>query len=324
MASILDIKGDYKLLISGEDVTWCSADKQKVISVGKIWNNFINSEFNTIYPYIQEVIDIIQSVVGKDTLHKNLNELIKDKSFVKSVLLLCLAADECMNGIIHHTENTQLLISKTTIHTDTIAVLKLMNRDLGFQLSYSNETFGTVHYKSSVSQSGISLCSITHNIALIKPEVELKFIERKSNIANPSLFNILILPFPLKISRKNFKPVSCQTKLSMDDNFGFFTYEPEEEIDSSLIISCLNKAMEEIGDIDIVVLPECSVSKRTSTLIADALKKRFKLTSDKCPSLILGVYGPGSDTNFGENFLTLYVPGQKSDIKLQTWHFFDD
>lgn len=311
MASILDIKGDYKLLISGENVIWDSSDKDKVVTIGSIWHKFINSSFSNIYTGsdLQEVIDLIQSVVGKDTLHKNLNELIKDKNFVKSVLLLCLAADESMS-------RATVTGSALTIHEETVDILKLMNSDLGFQLSYANETFGTVHYKNTVSQSGISLCSITHNIALIKPEVELKFIVRKTNTENSSLFNILILPFPLEISRKSFKPIIVQTKLSMDDNFGFFTYEPENKIDSSSVISCIDRAIDEIGVIDIVVLPECSVSKETAILIADGLKERFGSKTDKCPSLILGIYGPGNSTAFGENSLTLYVPEEQNKTGL--------
>lgn len=314
IASILDIKGDYKLLISGEEVTWSSEDKEKVVEIGYLWHEFINSDLAEINIDIQELINLIQNVFGNDTLHENLNDLIKDKQFVKSALLLCLAADESMKRKKSYTDNSSSK-EKSSIYEKTILFLELMNRDFGSQLSFSNETFGTIQYKNAVSQSGISLCSISHNIALIKPEVLLTSIIRKTPSTVPSLFNILILPFPLEIPRKNFKPVLNQKKLLMEDKFGFFTYEPEEEIDGTLVISCLEKAIEEIGDIDIIALPECSVSIETAKLIADKLKKRFSSTPEKCPALILGVYKKGDDTHFGENLLTLYVPDDNSGDK---------
>lgn len=311
LASILDIKGDYKLLISGEEVIWDEKDKEKVINIGELWKKFINTDLDLFVDEIQIITTLIQDIFGKETLHKDINNLIKDKKFIKSALLLCLALDESMRR-----DNDQFvkpLSSKnnTSIYDKAMHFLELLNRDYGSQLSFSNETFGTVQFKNAVSQSGISLCSISHNIAFIKPEVLLTSIIRKTPSVVPSLFNILILPFPLTISRKNFKPVVEQNKLLMNDNFGFFTYAPDIEITSESVISCLKNAIEEIGDIDIIVLPECAVLKETAQQIADKLKDLFKFTPEKCPALILGIYKKGDISHFGENSLTLYVPDDK-------------
>ncbi|HFD7156754.1 TPA: hypothetical protein ACF5TD_002456 [Enterobacter cloacae] len=315
LASILDMKGDYKLLISGEETTWTFDDKDKVIQIGSQWRSFINDDLEKVNVDIQELITTIQDVFGNNTLHKNLNDLIKDKNFIKSALLLCLAADECMDRKNYYINNSSSLKTKQSLHEKMLSFLELMKDDFGFQLSFSNETFGTVQYKSSVSQSGISLCSISHNISLVKPEILLKSIVRKTPTSVNSLFNILILPFPLNISRKNFKPVHEQNKLPMTDKFGFFTYAPDEDVDSSLIISCLDKAIEEIGDIDIIALPECSVSKSVAEIISNSLRNKFKDRPEKCPALIIGVYKVGDSTHFGENSLTLYVPDDKCGDK---------
>ncbi|WLI76439.1 hypothetical protein Q5705_17920 [Kosakonia sp. H02] len=311
LASLLDIKGGYRLLISGEEITWTIKDQNKVSELGSLWGNFINSTLEDINFNFQDLIDAIQVVFNEQTLSQDLGTLINNKNFIKSALQLVLSADESMNRKNNYPAATTVAKPKPSIHEKIILSLKLMNDDFGFQLSYSNKTFGAVHYKNSVSQSGISLCSISHNISLIKPEIELKSIVRKTPSAVSSLFNILILPFPLVISRNNFKPVLDQNKLEMAGNFGFFTYEPDAEIDSSLVIECLEDAIKEIGNIDIIALPECSVSAETAKKIADALKLRFQSNPENCPALILGVYKRGDNDRFGENSLTLYVPEDK-------------
>jgi len=307
MASLLDIRGDYRLLISGETVLWDECDKNKVMDYGCIWLNFLCSSPKQNKIDITPIIDIIQDVVNHNTIFKDINILLEDKAFIKKVIILCLTADECMDRKTYSKfkKSSEWLSS---VYYNTIEYLRLVNSDLGFQLSFSTQNFGSVHYKNAVSQSGISLCSISHNLAFIKAEVLLKHIDREIGHNNSSLFNILILPFPHSVNRTDFIPIENQTRLTMDDNFGFFTYKPQNVINTADVVNALTTSITESGRIDILVLPECAVSQEKSKAIAASILSMFTASTEKCPTLIMGVFDEGDQNRFGKNALVVYVP----------------
>ncbi|CAI2041511.1 Uncharacterised protein [Serratia fonticola] len=309
MASLLDIRGDYRLLISGESVLWDDNNKDTVLDTGKSWRKFLCSSTKKDKVDISSVINAIQDVVNSKTIHKDVKILLEDKGFIKNIIILCLAADECMDRATYSAfkKSNEWLSS---VYYNTIEYLRLVNSDLGFQLSFSSHNFGSVHYKNAVSQSGISLCSISHNLALIKAEVFLKHIERELGPEKNNIFNVLILPFPRIVYRDDFIPIENQTRLTMDEDFGFFTYKPQDEIVVDDVIEILKKSIRESDKIDVLVLPECSVSREKSKAISLSILSIFHDMPEKCPTLIMGVFDEGDQNRFGKNALVVYVPYQ--------------
>ena len=71
--------------------------------------------------------------------------------------------------------------------------------------------------------------------------------------------NLLLLPWPLRIRAGDFKPLPGSVRRLEEEPFGFFAFEPAEELDLGLVERVLMAATEEVDGVDIVVLPESAV-----------------------------------------------------------------
>lgn len=71
--------------------------------------------------------------------------------------------------------------------------------------------------------------------------------------------NILLLPWPLQIGADDFKPLPGSVRRVEEEPFGFFSFDPAEELDLGLVDRVLVAAKEAVHDVDIVVLPESAV-----------------------------------------------------------------
>jgi hypothetical protein len=73
---------------------------------------------------------------------------------------------------------------------------------------------------------------------------------------------ILLLPWPLRVRASDFHPVEGSVQRLTKDPFGFFEFAPVEGLDLDLLDRVLVAAREEVGSVDVVVLPESAVDER--------------------------------------------------------------
>ena len=83
--------------------------------------------------------------------------------------------------------------------------------------------------------------------------------------------NVLLLPWPLHIKETDFVPVAGSVRRPQREPFGFFRYEPSEQLDLDLVDALLDAALEEVDGVDVVVLPEGCLDERD----IDALESRL-------------------------------------------------
>ncbi|XBS68125.1 hypothetical protein ABK905_14815 [Acerihabitans sp. KWT182] len=255
------------------------------------------------------LIRSLQHVFRHQNLQRDITSLINDPIFIRDALMLTLAADEAFHPSLYKQSD------KGSLCHEVISQLKLIQGATDYQLSFSDKHFGAVHHKSAICQSGVSLNSITHHIALIKPEINLKVIEREDGLVEKDVMNILILPWPLVIPRESFVAVTKQCMLEMEKDFGFFSYEPAEKIWPNDIISAIQKATQLMGDIDLVVLPECALQQQSAQALTLMLLEHSKKYQYRCPAFISGTYETGGKT-YGRNQLTMFVPPDDENEKL--------
>jgi len=72
---------------------------------------------------------------------------------------------------------------------------------------------------------------------------------------------MLLLPWPLKVRASDFRAIPGSVQRLEKEPFGFFEFVPEERLDLDLVDRVLVAALDEVGGIDVVVLPECAIDE---------------------------------------------------------------
>jgi hypothetical protein len=73
--------------------------------------------------------------------------------------------------------------------------------------------------------------------------------------------NLLLLPWPLRVRESDFRAVEGSVQRLERDPFGFFEFAPAERLDLDLVERVLTAARDEVGDVDVVVLPEAAIDE---------------------------------------------------------------
>lgn len=122
-------------------------------------------------------------------------------------------------------------------------------------------------------QNGLNIRSLSHHLCAIEGcEVKPDWIPHPSLVKSSQHVNILLFPWPFSISPRSFRAVdpSPSEMANMSDSFGFFAYKPQhfsiDGVDSGqqvaeVLQSFLDQARSEVESIDVVVLPECAVTR---------------------------------------------------------------
>jgi hypothetical protein len=72
--------------------------------------------------------------------------------------------------------------------------------------------------------------------------------------------NVLLLPWPLRVRESDFHPVQGSVRRLTSEPSGYFEFAPAEGLDLDVDRTLL-AARDEVGDVDVVVLPESSVDE---------------------------------------------------------------
>ncbi|WP_156141312.1 hypothetical protein [Aeromonas dhakensis] len=306
LTNILDKNGNYRRFVSPNGIHgWSKKDLSKATELSETWHKILTLPYEKIQiDDIYKVVTSLQKLFNHDTLKKDISLLLEDNEFITQALTLTIASDEAFK--FSKLKN----VPKGSVYAETLKQLSVTNEPSKSQLSFSNHHFGTIQRKNTVCQSGISLNSISQHLTNIRPEINLEVLERTNEInSNKDIFNILILPWPMKIDREFFSEVNRDDILEMDENFGFFSYTPKNAIDIDEAVNCSMNAIVSTGDIDLIVFPECALSIEDSKVIATSLYKRCHFMSVKCPSVITGNYE--NTSHYSRNQITIFSPPEQ-------------
>jgi hypothetical protein len=73
--------------------------------------------------------------------------------------------------------------------------------------------------------------------------------------------HLLLLPWPLRVRETDFAAVEGTVRRLAKEPFGFFEFAPEERLDLDLVDRMLIAARDEVGHVDVVLLPESAVEE---------------------------------------------------------------
>jgi hypothetical protein len=148
--------------------------------------------------------------------------------------------------------------------------------------------------------SGMTLRSLSHHLAIDRSEVETRWYFPPDASARGTLaerLSLLLVPFPERIRAGDFQPMPRAPLLNMDPTrYGFYDYAPQEPLVLEELARLIEAAKRQVGDIDILVLPEAALEEETvaplQALIGDS----------GVPYLIAGARQPDSDSPFGLSY----------------------
>jgi hypothetical protein len=228
-----------------------------------------------------------------------IEDLLKDSEYLNLLFELYIASDECACRIQNkiYSESSDLI----SRYVETLITRE--DRTIISSLSQCKRSNGVIQFKTNTPQAGISLNSLSHDLAYIKPGVEVAALVGNSiELAEPSQYNVLVLPWPLEVKAEFFKQDNKPT-LQMDEEFGFFAYENHHRITHQMIVYAIESSQRLL---DLVVLPECAVNSNNKVELLNGLSDYFSEKNIVPPVIIFGIFGDGNSVEtYVENSLEL-------------------
>ncbi|CAK3009187.1 conserved hypothetical protein [Vibrio crassostreae] len=325
--SIVEYTDKYRLLVSPQDhFMWDKNSQEKVTKLVSSWNSYIrfqqdNSGQLTDVDFLLK--NSMNNIFNSDNFDHCIYNLMDNGSFCESVFLLLLSIDKLFEKIDESvTENSlQSAILKRKISL-RFNKLKCEKHNLDDQNYANNKAMnGIVTLKYNVPQSGLTINNLTQNLTFIKPAVKYKSVVNKFEKGkhNKNKYNILFIPWPFEVKEEYFKPTNQVNEDSgIDDYFGFFDYQPAEQLKPVQFLSLILSSLQRVGDIDLIVLPECALSEKQFFAFKDLL---FEIFGEKAPSLLSGVFGKNDNAGMNSALLAFIDEGgQTFDILRQEKH----
>src|SRR5215207_5586402 len=109
--------------------------------------------------------------------------------------------------------------------------------------------------------SGISFRSLSRYLCLRDASVDVSWHKAPARKAGSRQqnSNVLLLPWPLRIRARDFRPRPGSVQRSENEPFGTFDFDPAEPFDVGLVEEAVQAALDEVDDLDAVVFPESCV-----------------------------------------------------------------
>ncbi|HSE82472.1 MAG TPA: hypothetical protein VLA87_12420 [Gaiellaceae bacterium] len=149
--------------------------------------------------------------------------------------------------------------------------------------------------KTNFSARGITIRSLSRYLGLCYEAVDVRWRSVGPGPSNDRRdYNVVLLPWPLSVRSRDFRPVPTTLIENMDrDVFGFFEFAPEGSLDCELVDSLLAAA----GCVDALILPESAVDAESIASLESTLG------AHGAGFLIAGVRERPAASTLGRNYL---------------------
>jgi len=112
---------------------------------------------------------------------------------------------------------------------------------------------------------GTSIRSMSRYATTHGPSVGVRWhklpARRRGTEPHADHVNFLLLPWPLRIRASDFRPIEGTAQRDADEPYGFFDFDPAEQLDLDLVDRMLVAARGEVDSIDVVCLPESAITE---------------------------------------------------------------
>lgn len=163
--------------------------------------------------------------------------------------------------------------------------------------------------------TGMTLRSLTHNLALWdRPEVSTAWENIQLDIPRGAM-NLLLVPWPLFVSPSAFHQAHDTHALRLPDRVGLFEYDiPFSDADVQRIATLVESARSLVGDIHGIIFPELAMRVTQFALVREQIQEAYNI-----PLLVSGIGGTNPD-KLGTNNVAISVHPELNEPHLQSKH----
>lgn len=233
-------------------------------------------------------------------------KLRKQWSWIESLLWIHAVADEAGRDL------------GRGVSSDSFGFLAYERLRQHHTLALIDPERGRVLPKFHTPQSGIALRSLSRNLAFDRSPTEVVWNHSSESVLqDPQTVRCLVLPWPLAIPTRDFREWRTDQVALDCETFGFFDFAPGAHAGArafgAYLRRALDLAVEEMGVIDMVVLPELALTDaQVQTLGRECAKRGIGM-------YVCGVRRPPSTTSLGENLaLTAWRAADRSEAKFDS------
>jgi hypothetical protein len=321
IARIFDTHDVYQKIVSIENGT-DYLKQLKTVNHASSWSKgLLDAQTRNEIKVSSRFYGLLYNLFSSSKAREQIETLLKDPDYLKLLFELYIESDVCAYRIqneIYRTRNA--LISRYAEK-----LIEGEDNSIIYSLSQCYKSNGVIQFKSHTPQAGISLNSLSHNLAYIKPGIEVAalvgslshdlgtevaaLVDSSIPASELNQYNVLVLPWPLVVKDEFFKQDDKPT-LQMDEEFGFFSYENHQTITHQMIVYAIQSSGERNLP-NLVVIPECAVNSNDKPKLLNGLRGYFSKRDIEPPVIIFGVFGEGdSAVSYGENSLELLYQNQ--------------
>lgn len=254
---------------------------------GRRWAEWINDSNRILPKTLQWFHDTLL-----EKMDKPIDALSADWEFVQTMLRLHATCDEAGAGLgipggsdlaTYSSEATSMLIETGS-------------------LSHFPPQRVRVLPKRRTPQSGIDIRSLSHHLAAIHTETNIKYTLLPIPEIQRNRLEMLLIPWPYDVSVDAFSPHETNALPTMPtEHFGFFKFAPTEEPPIEKFVELVKRARRISGGVDVVVLPEAALTERQLQQLETALDDDADLNNEEEPVIVAGVRSDPASGGFGRN-----------------------
>jgi hypothetical protein len=287
-----------------------------VREIGWAWHTNPEHPPDQVVTWYQNVRDKASALVEDLCAH----DVCADDDLCCMLIQLCSAADEACVGVgctLPNRDDVDPFLEEASEMLFNTAAFYGVST-LCKQIRHSTVR---VLPKLHTPQSGITIRSLTHNLALCPAgDVKVKWAESLSHPRH--CLNLLLAPWPLQVAPAHFRAVRAADAVLPDlaRDYGFFEYSPPDNVLPPSLIerwigpqsktepfnwldTLLKNARNVVSKVDGVIFPESALTVREYDEISERLM-------DEGIFLICGVReGPPEGRKGGQNYVRFDIPG---------------
>lgn len=160
--------------------------------------------------------------------------------------------------------------------------------------------------KRHTPEVGVTLRSFSNSVSFHRSSVEVRWdvadVENSftRRVSNSKMFSVLLLPWPLHVSALDFSGYPANKK---SGGRHLFSYKQKEKwLDVGTLMQALDGALTETSEIDMVVLPECALSRHSVPIFEEVISRKKYGVSSYVAGVATPPGEPGSET-YGDNMV---------------------